>query len=111
MDEEAENIGSYEKDIARMIVQDPYLVKMFESPSIRDHEETYIQESPPNAEPLAPSALIAPDMQDVSLKPLHDKKEHQMIAKDEQRKNFALTPLDKGYFDPYSKSVEHRKCP
>lgn len=106
-DEDADNIIPYEKDIARMIVQDPYLSKMLESQSIRNHEEAYIQDMQTMGEHLPPSALSAPVLQDSAVKPVQDKKETAKSIKYENRRNFALTPLDKGYFDMYSKSNDY----
>ncbi|KAL0852075.1 hypothetical protein ABMA28_000320 [Loxostege sticticalis] len=103
MDEEAESMGSYEKDIARMIVEDPYLMKMFESPM--RHEEADIQDARLN-EPQ--SAFIARDDMEPDFKPPQEKKENPENVRHEQRKDFAFTPLEKGYFDPYLRSANYK---
>ncbi|XP_063837404.1 uncharacterized protein LOC135086582 isoform X1 [Ostrinia nubilalis] len=102
MEEPSDAMGTYEKDIARMIVDEPYFMKMFVSP-VMERMQPDIPDPRPN-EPLPPSALIQENPTETEIKP----QENVENDKEEMPKDFAYTPYQTGYFAPYSTKAAYK---
>ncbi|RVE43938.1 hypothetical protein evm_011407 [Chilo suppressalis] len=116
MEDEADSAGpgSYEKDLARIFNREPYVVRMFESPT-NIQDDPYSRVLRRSYAPIQPAiGYNAPDVSQ-SYRNSQEVVNPFLIGQNiDHRKNFALTPLDKGYFDsltthrdkPVTKSVD-----
>ncbi|XP_061704286.1 uncharacterized protein LOC133515727 isoform X2 [Cydia pomonella] len=98
MSGESESIvRPYDDDLARWIARDPYVQRMFESPikTAPSHKLVleYMNEVDETRE--RPRLMPAPSFHEI--KGLSKRPENPVR---DDRKSFALTPLDKGYFEP-----------
>ncbi|XP_059055147.1 uncharacterized protein LOC131849163 isoform X2 [Achroia grisella] len=94
---------TYDVDVAHWVSQDPYLQRIFhgpdKSPRIPDYDPRFTSSNPEKYQLLPPQTLMNP----ITEKPQKEIKRDKVESKVKEEKNaFALTPLDKGYFDPDS---------
>ncbi|XP_048004565.1 protein cab-1 isoform X2 [Leguminivora glycinivorella] len=89
----------YDDDLAHWIARDPYLQRMFENPVRTVPRQKLIPESMNEADETReiPRQMLTPSIH--KIKGLSKRPEKPTDDTDD-RKSFALTPLDKGYFEP-----------
>ncbi|XP_063373440.1 protein cab-1 isoform X2 [Cydia amplana] len=98
MSGESESIlRPYDEELAHWIARDPYVQRMFEDPVKTAPSHKFVLESMNEADETRerPRLMLAPSIHEI--KGLSKRPEKP--ASDD-RKSFAFTPLDKGYFEP-----------
>lgn len=111
--EEEEPINPYEEELARWIAQDLNMQRILDDP-ITVPERNYAAEPVRPVNPLRPYPIIPPEPETVA----PPKQQEEQISfqpnpkeetREEQRKEFALTPFDKGYYDRYNVKSRNRR--
>ncbi|XP_063632872.1 uncharacterized protein LOC134803962 isoform X1 [Cydia splendana] len=98
MSGESESImRPYDDDLAHWIARDPYVQRIFENPVKTAPSHKFVLESMNDADEIRerPRLMLAPSIHEI--KGLSKRPEKPTR---DDRKSFALTPLDKGYFEP-----------
>lgn len=113
--EEEESINPYEVELARWIAQDPNMQRILDAP-INVPDRNYDSEPISSIEIYKPYAAIPPEPDLTQFrKQQEEDSRFTPMPKEEtretERKKFALTPLDKGYYDTYDEKPRNRgKC-
>ncbi|XP_031767225.1 uncharacterized protein LOC113521113 isoform X2 [Galleria mellonella] len=95
---------TYEANMAHWIAHYPYLQRIYQRPHnmqrIHDYDPRLIPSNPESYQLPPPHTLMTP-ISDKIKKPKQELKRDYTNSNTKEEKNtFALTPLDKGYFDP-----------
>lgn len=114
MEEEEESLAPFDVELSKWMAQDSYILRPYEGPIGPRDLPSYMPDSPggENVQVLPPPRdIILPEQIQNRPLPKDPMKVKLLSTIDEREKKqtFAMTPLDKGYYEPEEQPVQQRK--